>query len=323
MGQIAVDATSGQRYLLVDSKKFEVTDCQIAAQFGVSCDLAISLTSLQLAQFEDGGVLARLIQQPDGTRYWVENAQTRVVVDELALNTVGAQNSATVSMTIEQVVSLTPGNALASELVMFALAGTNDQLIASGGKTYRFVASLITATNLGRWFTQPGVTMELQAVASTLHPEIVRGFVSDPAGNTFVITQDGKLKVTDPENWTSEVVQLPQSLVDAFPTVEGELAAPAVISSEGNKLAYFVDGAERRISTTADMTSRFLNLIDQPKTVLIPQSAINTVTNVGLAMAPGSIPGWDTFHPVAQLAEREIVVVLIVFSRPLVRIQAG
>jgi LysM repeat protein len=307
MGQLAVDASSGVRYLLVDSKKYQVADCQVAAQFGAVCDLAISLTSLQLAQFEDGGVLSRLIEQPDGTRYWVENSQTRVVVDELALNTVGAQNSSTVSMTIEQVVSLTPGNALASELVMFGLAGTSDQLIASGGKTYRFVASLISATDLGRWFVRPGVTMELQSVASTMHPDTVRGFIADPAGNTYVITSDGKLRIGDPENWTDQVVTLPQSLVDAFPSVEGELVAPAVISSEGNKLAYFVDGAERRISTTADMTTRFLNLIDQPKTVLMPQSAINTVTNVGLAMAPGSIvkePGSSTLYLVDGLTSK-------------------
>lgn len=289
MGQIAIDLSTQQRYLLVDSYKYAINDCQVASQFGQDCNLAVGLTSLQLTQFQDGGVLSRLIEQPDGTRYWIENASSRVVVDPLALSTVGAENSATVSMTIEQITTVQPGSALASELVMFGLTGTNDMLIASGGKTYRFVASLLGATNLSRWFTQTGVTMELQAVASTMHPETIRGFVSSPAGDTYVITAQGKLKVTDPAEWTDYVVPLTQSLIDAFPTVEAELATPAVVTSEGNKLAYFVDAAERRISTTADMTNRFLGLIDQPSTVILPQSAINTVESVGLAMAPGSI----------------------------------
>jgi LysM repeat protein len=142
---------------------------------------------------------------------------------------------------------------------------------------------------LTRWFNVTNATVALEAIAPTLHDEIVRGFVRDSAENHFVITAQGKLKVEDPENWTESVVQLPTALLDKIPTVDGVLAAPAVVSSEGNKLSYFVQSGERRISTTAAMTNEFLGLISQPRAVLLPQSAINTVPNVGVAMAPGTI----------------------------------
>ena len=289
MGQLVIDETTGVRYLLVDSKKFEIADCQIAAQYGLDCAQAISLTSLQLKNFDEGGQLTRLVQQADGTKFWIENGQSRVVLDDLALTTVGAQSVLPTSMTIEQVVNLTPGNALASESVIFSLAGTSDKVVASEGKTYRFVTSLVSATNLDRWFKPTAVTMQQQAIAGTLEPQIIRGFVSSPAGEVFVITKDGKLLVKDPENWTDYIVPVPQALLDTIPSVTGELAAPSVVTSEGNRLAYFVDGAERRISTTTAMTGRFLDLIDQPETIVLPQSAINTVSSVGVAMAPGSI----------------------------------
>lgn len=288
-GQMAKNRSTDEIFMLVDGLRYRVSDCSIAAAFGQSCDNAMPLTALQLGTFKDAGELSRLVQTADGSRFWIENAQSRVVVDDLALNTIGAQGLTASPMVIEQVVSLTPGPALASELVSFRVAGLNDTVIAAGGKTYRFTPSLVTATNLSRWFTQTTQVVELQAIQSTLHPEVVRGFVKDSAGNHFVIMADGKLPVNDPENWTESVVELPAAMLGAIPTVEGALAAPAVVTSEGNRLSYFVQAGERRISSTTAMTSEFLSLINQPKAVVIPQSAINTVPNVGQAMAPGTI----------------------------------
>ena len=287
--QLVKNRDTGAVFMLVDGIRYAVTDCAIAQQFGQSCDLAINLTALQLNNFVDGGELTRLIRTADGSRFWIENGQSRVVVDDLALSTVGAQAISASPMTIEQVLTLTSGPALASELVSFKVAGITDTVIAAAGKTYRFTPSLVAATNLTRWFTVTNAVVELQAISPTLHPETVRGFVKDPAGNHFVITADGKLAVSDPENWTETVVELPASLLAKIPTVEGILAAPAVVSSEGNKLSYFVQAGERRISSTTAMTNEFLSLISQPRTVILPQSAINTVPNVGQAIAPGTI----------------------------------
>ena len=287
--QIVKNRDTNQVFMLVDGLRYAVNDCSIAQAYGQSCDLAIPLTALQLNNFVDGGELSRLVRTANGTRFWIENAQSRVVVDDLALSTVGANATSASPMTIEQVLTLTPGPALASELVAFSVAGISDTVIAAGGKTYRFAASLENATALSRWFTKTSVSVELQSIQSSLAAQTVRGFVRNSAGDHFVITANGKLKVDDPENWTEDVVELPQSILDKMPSVEGVLAAPAVVSSEGNRLSYFVQAGERRISTTKGMTNEFLSLINQPKTIMLPQSAINTVPNVGTAMAPGTI----------------------------------
>ena len=288
-GQIVKNISTEEIFLLVDGLRYRVLDCSIAQAYGQSCELAIPLTALQLGTFKDAGDLSRLVRTADGSRFWIENAQSRVVVDDLALSTVGAQAMTASPMVIEQVTTLTPGPAIASELVSFQVAGISETVVASGGKTYQFTPSLVAATNLTRWFTQTNQVIELQAIQSTLHPEVVRGFVKDSANQHFVITADGKLAVKDPENWTDQVVTLPDTLLNAIPTVEGVLAAPAVVTSEGNKLSYFIQSGERRISSTTAMTSEFLKLMGQPQNIVLPQSAINTVPNVGQAMAPGTI----------------------------------
>ena len=94
------------KYLLVDGVKYQASDCSVAQAFGVSCDATVSLTSLQLNNFIDGGALTRLVSTEDGNRYWIENASSRVVVDDLALQTVGGQALTPTPMTIEQVASL-------------------------------------------------------------------------------------------------------------------------------------------------------------------------------------------------------------------------
>ncbi len=289
MSPIVIDNTTNVRYLLVDSIRYEITDCQVAAQFGYDCNLAVPLTSLQLNNFINGGVLTRLAETATGDRYWIENQTYRVVIDELALTTVGGQGTTPVKLNVELVPSLAAGSALASELALFSLKGSNDVLVASGGQTFRFVASLAGSTNLQRWFSSTSATVELSSIQATLNPASIRGFVSSPAGSAFVLTADGKVPVTDPQDWTSQIVQVPDSLLAAIPTANAQLSTPVVVSSQGNNLSYFVDGSSRRTSSQKEMTDRFLSLLNQPRVMMLPQAAINAVSSSGVALSPGSI----------------------------------
>jgi LysM repeat protein len=299
MGHMVVDSASNTRYVLAGSKKYEVTECSIAAEYGLDCNAAISLLPLQLDNFPSGGQLSRLTAV-GGAQYWVEDGKYRLVVDPLALNTVGGQSERQIDLNVEQVATLTPGAPLASELATFALTGSKDVLVASGGKTYRFVSSLASATNLQRWFTATGATVEAAVIAPSLHPELIRGFVASASGGAFVITPDGKLPIKDPANWTGSFVVVPESLLNAIPTVQGELSTPVMVSSPGNKLSYFINGNARRSSTSTDMTNRFLSVLMQDKVVMIPQAAINSLLNAGIAIAPGSIVKQGTSHFLAD-----------------------
>ena len=283
-----VDSSSTTRFVLAGSKKYVVTDCAIASEYGLDCNAAIPLLPLQLANFDSGGALTRLAAI-GGAQYWVEDGKYRLVVDPLALNTVGGQAERQIDLNVDLVATITPGAPLASELATFALAGSKDVLVASGGKTYRFVTSLASATNLQRWFIPTGATVQPAVIAPSLHPELIRGFVASASGSAFVITPDGKLPITDSANWNSQFVVLPDSLLAAIPTVQGQLSTPVMVSSPGNKLSYLISGAARRTSTSADMTARFLAVVKQDKVVQIPQSAINSLADGGLAIAPGSI----------------------------------
>ena len=285
--QLVKRGTTTEYWLLVDGKRYSLTDCNLARQYGLNCDLATSLTESQLSLFIQAGALTRLVQTPEGNKFWIENGTRRAVVDDLALNAVGGQGLTASPLVVEQIVSLTPGEPLASDLTVFGLTGTEDVALAFGGKSYRVSASLATGIGLNKWFTSSKVKIDQKLISSA--SGVVRGFVANSAGQNFVLTENGKLPVVDPANWTSQISVLPDAVINKIPTVNGTLAAPAVVTSAGNKLSYFVQGAQRRSVADRTMTERFLNLISQSKVITLPLAAINTVESVGNGLAPGSL----------------------------------
>ena len=303
--QLVKRASTTEFWLLVDGKRYSLTDCNLAKQYGLNCDLATSLTEAQLSLFIQGGALTRLVLTPEGAKFWIENGTRRAVVDDLALNSVGGQSISSSPLVIEQVMSLLPGEPLASDLTVFGLTATDDVAVAFGGKSYRISASLASSIGLSKFFTVSNVEIDQKLVATS--SGIVRGFVASPAGQNFVLTENGKLPVVDPANWTTQVSTLPDALINKFPTVNGSLAAPAVVTSAGNKLSYFVQSAQRRAVADKSMTDRFLNLLAQPKAITLPLSAINTVESVGNGLAPGSLvkaSGTSTIYLVDDLTRK-------------------
>ncbi len=285
--QLVKRGNTTEYWLLVDGKRYSLTDCNLARQYGLNCDLATSLTESQLNLFISSGALTRLVLTPEGNKFWIENGTRRAVVDDLALNSVGGQGVTASPLVVEQIVSLQPGEPLASDLTVFGLTGTEDVALAFGGKSYRISASLASSIGLSKWFTTSKVKIDQKLVSTS--SGIVRGFVANAAGQNFVLTENGKLPVVDPANWTNQISVLPDAVVNKIPTVNGTLAAPAVVTSTGNKLSYFVQGAQRRAVSDKSMTDRFLNLISQSKAITLPLSAINTVESVGNGFAPGSL----------------------------------
>lgn len=287
MGQLVRNRDNNQVSLLVDGTRYLVADCSVALQYGQSCDAAIPLTSIQLNVFVDGGTLTRLVSS-GGNRFWIEDAKARPLVGDAALEIVGAQGMSATRLLLEQVTSITPGTPVTSELVLFSIAGSSDSAIISGGTTFRFPASLASAVPLNKWYSTSRAVIELDALTGS-PAVVIRGFVEGNSGQSFVLTANGKLPIKDAENWTDQVVKVPDALLRTVPTSQGELAAPAVVAAPGSKTSNFVQGGSRRLVAHTDMTTAFLGLISQAKPIQLPQTAINQIKNAGVGFAPGTL----------------------------------
>ena len=281
-----VKAPDGSFNLLVDGIRYTVPNCDIARHFGSSCDAAVSLSTAQLNVFVDGGALTRVVESA-GSRFWIEDGKSRAVVDQLALTTVGAQDVPVTKLALDQVIALTPGPALASELTVFGLTNSKDVALVFQGVPYRFAATLAAAIPLSTWFKSSTVNVAQSAISA--NQVMVNGFVQDAQGNRFVLTNSGKLKVTDPENWLEQFTPLPSGLLDLIPTAQGELAAPAVVTFPNASASYIVQAGERRTVSNSSMATSLLRLLEQPAAVVIPHAAVASIRSVGEGFAPGSL----------------------------------
>ncbi|MDG2497268.1 MAG: LysM peptidoglycan-binding domain-containing protein, partial [Aquiluna sp.] len=289
MTQLVSDSISGSKFLLVDGVKYSVPDCQVAGHFGANCENSIPVTSLQLNNFVDGGALSRLIKTESGARYWIEDGTSRIVIDDIALASVGAQAFSPTPMTLEQIVSIIPGAPLASESIIFKVAGSTQKAVATGGVTYLIDTSLASEVDLGKWLVPVSEEISRQAIESSLSTQSLGGFIRNLAGSTFVLTAAGKIPVTDPENWVDTAAIVSDDLLQRVPTVNGSLTAPAVVTFRGTTLNYLVESGERRVSSDPAMVARLLSLVEQDKAIQIPKSAVSAIKFAGEAFAPGSI----------------------------------
>lgn len=285
MRQLVKNRETQEIFLLVDGLRYAV-DCTTANQFGLSCDSAIPLTSAQINVFISGGNLTRVIQT-DSVRYWIEGGSYRAVVGDLALRAVGGEAIPVTKLDVRKIIGLNPGAPLASDLVLFGVASSSDLAMVYQGTAYRFGANLVASLPLRTWFESTSVSLEIAALGASNETKLVRGFVSNSAGSSFVLTSLGKLLVADPSNWTSAVLPLPDEALRKIPDASGILAAPAVITSKGNKLSYFVNASARSTIQTNAMRTEFLELLGQDKPIELPMAAVNTITNSGNAFAPG------------------------------------
>ena len=283
--QIVKNRDNQQVFLLVDGLRYQV-DCSTISQFGLNCDDAIPLTAAQLNVFVSGGNLTRVIET-NSVRYFIEAGTYRAVVGDLALRSVGGEAIPVTKLDVTKLLGLTPGAPLASDLVLFGVASSSDLAMVYQGTAYRFSANLVSSLPLRSWFESTSVSLQISALGGQNQTRLVRGFVSSSAGNSYVLTPQGKLPVSDISNWTKEVILLPNAALSEIPDAPGTLAAPAVVTSKGNKLSYFIHAGERRIIRSQTMATEFLDLMNQPRAIELPLSAINTVKNVGNAFAPG------------------------------------
>jgi len=278
------------RFLLVDGVRYAVPNCDIAAQFGQSCDNAVTLASSQLLTFLDGGELTRLVQVENGARYWIENGTKREVIDPIALEAVVNPVPAATRMNLDQVPALTFGAPLASDLVLFGVTGSRDRVIALQGRLYRFSGDLLSEVPLGDWFTTSTARVTQDVANSLTAGDTISGFVVSSAGQGFVLVPEGKRGLANISDWVSNPALLPDAILNRIPDAPGDpLVSPTVVTNGLNSFDYFIVDGVRRTSTNPAMTARFGELLGKSSLVSVPFAAISQLTNGGLAIAPGSL----------------------------------
>lgn len=276
---------AGDTFLVSGGKRFLVQNCADLSHFGLDCANALELSDWQIKLLEDGGALSRLLQGPTGQRFWAENGTLRVVIDDLALRQVNAENLTASVMVPEQIVTMSAGPALASDGLAFALAGSKDFAVAGGGQVYLVPGALAGDLKLASWFEMLDSPLERASVSSALNTQSNFGIVRDTANVSYLLTEAGRYQLSDPELWGDIAVSWPQSLIDRIPLV-GTLPDSAVVEF-GNAYTYFAHAGQRRTIVNDAASKELMKLIGQRSVIDIPKVSLTALAHAGAALAPG------------------------------------
>ena len=303
---------AGQTFLVSGGKRFLVETCAELSHCGLDCASALELSDWQVKLLEDGGPLTRLLQGPSGQRYWAENGTLRVVIDDLALRQVNATDIIPSVMVPEQIITMSPGPALASDGLAFQLADSADYAVAGGGKVYLIPGSLAVDLDLSGWFEMLDEPVVRESVAGALDSQSNFGIVKDQAGVSFLLTEAGKYQLTDPALWGDIGVSWPNSLLDRIPLL-GTIEDSAVVDF-GNAYTYFAHAGQRRTIVSSGAANELMKLIGQSSVIDIPKVSLTALAHAGSAMAPGVLvtekgtsktyisDGMDSLIPVSSSA---------------------
>ena len=252
------------RYFFVDNgARLRFESCEQVLTYGLSCDQAVTLTKSQIAALPITGDLTSLVSGANGERYLIDAGTKREILDDASAVAAGVNLAGVSPVRSTSLGYLPVGKPVAANGSIF----TNRETSALGihvDETY-FQIDPGTAKDIdfGQWFAYSGSSLSSASIATLTKGPPLQSIVSNQSGQQFLITATGKRSIQDTENWIPNPSVLPESLLNAIPTLAEELVAPVVVRSTEKADLFLVEGGELRPISKADRKTVRASLEDR------------------------------------------------------------
>ena len=111
---------------------------------------------------------------------------------------------------------------------------------------------------------------------------------ANAAGDTYLITADGKVALTNPAEVVTDAAVVSDALLQMIPTATTKLTAPAFVRGGTDKNIYYLSGAQKRSTISAAERAVFNQGMANPAVQVIPASALAQITTGPPILAPGT-----------------------------------
>ncbi|MCP2031671.1 hypothetical protein L1277_001769 [Okibacterium sp. HSC-33S16] len=211
-----VRSASGKVYFFDVGAKFQFMTCDDVLAYGVDCGSSILLTDSQLAAFRNSQSMTRLFETTTGKKFLIEGGKKREVADQASLAAVDHPDRSMVLF--EAAIAYLPyGSPIVRNSVFAKKRGGDWQGFLSGATISPISSGVATQTGLQSAFDQ--VVLDEQSIGTFTRAGAISGFVRDGSGQTFVLTQGGRLKVAAASYPGIEFVGAPAPLLSKLPVL--------------------------------------------------------------------------------------------------------
>ncbi|MEY4349638.1 MAG: hypothetical protein RL719_935, partial [Actinomycetota bacterium] len=284
-----VQSAAKKLYFVSEGKKYTLANCDLAAELGLDCAKAITLTTSQLNALTTAGGTTTYVPGDGADRYLIDNGEIHEILDAPSIAAANITLPALSKTKISAFKSLKWGAPVASNRTLFTDRSTGQKGVYVTGQFYRIPNDMAAEIDFGKWFTPSAGSLSPQGLSAVETGVELKPFVKDPDGNNWLVSASGKRPISKTAPLTKATPEVASALLSQVPTAGTSVSSPAFVKSSAAKTVYFVGDGSARIPVNATDKSQLASYVaDQTPLVLQPTALAQL--GVGTAIiAPGEV----------------------------------
>ena len=283
-----VRSRAGTHFFVDGGQKYPFTNCNQAAQFGLDCATAVTLTSSQLSALVTGNNMTEYIQGENGQTFFIQDGLKRQILDNESLidSRIGVPALSTVKVSAFK--KLPWGKPIIRKGVSFVNQSTGGLTIFDGNLAYEVDAATAADVDFSIWFPKSTGTMLTEGLTAVASNIPLRTIVNGPDGTQYLITKEGKRKAPADQKLVKDAPVISLELLSAIPDSPAPLATGFLARTSATGPIHLIEDGLKRPLLSANEAARIGASLPSAKVETISKSALAQITTGSAVVAPGS-----------------------------------
>jgi hypothetical protein len=283
-----IKSAAGVYYFVDGGQKYPFTNCAQAAQFLLDCNTAITLTTSQLNALATGNQMTEYVQGENGQTFFIQDGAKRQILDSESLVDSRLGVPALSQVKISAFKKLPWGKPIIRKGASFINEATKQLAVFDGTSYYDIDKATLADVDFTKWFIKSTGTMIGEALAPVASTVKIKSIVNAVDGTQYLITKDGKRKVTDAKQISKDAPVVSDDLLSLIPNAATEIESILFAKSSATKNVYLIfDGVKRPLLAAAD-AAKFTAGVKSTKTQTLSNSAFAQIPTGSPAIAPAT-----------------------------------
>lgn len=279
-----IQSPDGTIYFYDSSIKLPFTSCEMVAAYGSACGSAAILSQVQVDKLVTGPQVTNGMKTTSGRTFVINGGQKREALDDQSLADAGLSGLGFNVLTDSAFGNLQYGVPYTRDNVAIQNRhNANQKLLRVGGVMYSTIRDAVSTKALSSLPT--GQLDEPSINKLTTTP--IKNVIKDENGNHYVLTQDGKRRITTPESFQLDTTTLSSTTINQL-SGSGSLSDPSLIKSYGDATVYVVvNGQKRPLVAMDDLKS--ITGEDYPYIAWVSNELVNALPTGNVIIGAGRL----------------------------------
>jgi hypothetical protein len=283
-----VKSTAGTHFFVDGGKKYPFTNCTQAAQFGVDCATAVTLTSSQLSALVTGNNMTEYIQGENGQTFFIQDGLKRQILDNESLIDSRIGVPALSSVNVSAFKKMPWGKPIIRKGVSFVNQSTGGLTIYDGNLAYEVDAATAADVDFSIWFPKSTGTMLTEGLTAVASNIPLKTIVNSPDGTQFLITKEGKRRAAANQVLAKDAPVVSLELLSAIPDSPVPLADGFLARTSATGPIHLIEDGLKRPLLSASEAGKVAVALPSNKIETISKSALAQISSGSAVVAPGS-----------------------------------